>query len=107
MTTQEMTIPTQKKTLLVVLTEAVIETALLKDLDSLGLRGYTISDARGRGDRGVRNAAWGDAANIRLEIICAREQAEKLLSHLQVHYYEHYAMVTYLQDVEVLRPEKF
>jgi hypothetical protein len=52
-----MTLSTEKRTLLTVITEAAIEQTLLRDLDRLGVRGYTVTDARGRGGRGVRDAA--------------------------------------------------
>lgn len=102
-----MTLPTEKRTLLTVITEAAIEQTLLRDLDRLGVRGYTVSDARGKGGRGVRDAAWGEAANIRIEVICPRTQAESVLAHIQARYYVDYAMVAFLQEVEILRPEKF
>ena len=102
-----MILPTEKRTLLTVITEGVIEQTLLRDLERLGVRGYTVSDARGRGSRGVRDAVWGEAANIRIEVICPRAQAESVLGHLQARYYSDYAMVAFLQDVEILRPEKF
>ena len=102
-----MTLPTERRTLLTVITEAAIEKTLLRDLEQLGVRGYTVSDARGRGSRGVRDAAWGEAANIRIEVICPRAQADALLSHVQSRYYADYAMVAFLQEVEILRPEKF
>jgi hypothetical protein len=102
-----MTLATQKRTLITVITESAIEAALLRDFDKLGVRGYTVSDARGRGSRGVRDAAWEEAANIRVEVICSRTLAESMLSHLQERYYVNYAMVAFLQDVEILRPEKF
>lgn len=102
-----MNLHTEKRTLLVLFTEAALEPVLLRDFDRLGVRGYTVSDARGKGHRGVRDAAWDEARNIRIEIICGREQAETLLLHLQERYYTNYAMVAYLSEVEVLRPEKF
>ena len=102
-----MTLLTEKRTLLTVITEAAIEKTLLRDLEQLGVRGYTVSDARGRGSRGVRDAAWGEAANIRIEVICPRAQAEVVLGHIQARYYADYAMVAFLQEVEILRPEKF
>ena len=64
-------------------------------------------EARGRGSRGVRSAEWDTESNIRLEIICNRELAERIAEHLQVRYYDNFAMVCYLAEVEVLRPEKF
>ncbi len=102
-----MTLSTENRTLITVITEAAIEDALLRDLDNLGVRGYTVSDARGRGSRGVRDAAWEEAANIRIEVICSRILAESVLNHVQVRYYTNFAMVAFLQDVEILRPEKF
>ncbi len=102
-----MTIITEKRTLLTVITESAIEETLLKDLEKLGVRGYTVSDARGRGGRGVRDATWGEVSNIRLEVICARILAENVLNYIQNYYYANYAMVAFLQDVEILRPEKF
>lgn len=98
---------TEKRTLLTIFTEAALETLLLKDMDRLGVRGYTVSDARGRGARGIRDAAWDESRNIRIEVICARPQAEALLGHLQERYYSNYAMVACLSEVEVLRPGKF
>ncbi len=102
-----MTLSAEKRTLLTVITESVIEEILLKDMERLGVRGYTVSDARGRGGRGVRDATWGEVSNIRLEVICTRVLAEAVLEHIQSHYYDNYAMVAFLQDVEILRPEKF
>ena len=102
-----MTLQTEKRALLTVITEAAIEQTLLRDLERLGVLAYTVSDARGRGSRGVRDAAWGEAANIRIEVICARAQALAVLGHVQARYYADYAMVAFLQEVEILRPEKF
>ena len=102
-----MTLLTEHRTLLTVITEASIEKRLLADLELLGVRGYTVSDARGRGSHGVRDAAWGEAANIRIEFICSRPLAESVLEHLAQRYYANFAMVAFLQAVEILRPEKF
>ena len=55
----------------------------------------------------MRSAGWDTEGNIRLEIICNRELAERIAEHLQVRYYDHFAMVCYLAQVEVLRGEKF
>jgi nitrogen regulatory protein PII len=93
--------------LLTVVTEAVLERELLGELDALGVRGYTITDARGKGSRGRRQSDWSQEGNIRIEMVCEPALAERVAQHLRERYYDHYAMILFLQDVFVLRPEKF
>jgi nitrogen regulatory protein PII len=93
--------------LLTVFTEAALESQLLRDLERLGARGYTVTNARGKGRRGSRDAGWEVDSNIRVEVVCDEDTARRIASHLQDRYYDNYAMVLLLSDVEVLRPEKF
>lgn len=93
--------------LLTIITETALESVLIKDLERLGIRGYTITDARGKGSRGTRNAAWAESSNIRVEIVCDAATADAVTAHLQAHYYQNYAMILFMSDVAVLRPEKF
>ena len=93
--------------LLTVICEAGLENDLLRDLERLGATGYTITDARGRGARGVRNAAWSESANISVEVLCSEPTAEAIVQHLNQRYYANYAMVLFMADVAVLRVEKF
>jgi hypothetical protein len=93
--------------LLTVVTEAVLERELLGELDALGVRGYTITDARGKGGRGRRQSDWSQEGNIRIEMVCEPALAERVARHLRERYYDHYAMIVFLQDVSVLRPDKF
>lgn len=93
--------------LLTVITEAALEPALVRDIERLGAHGYTVTDARGKGNRGVRNAGWETSSNIRIEVVCDAGTAAAIASHLQQHYYAHYAIILFMTDVEVLRPERF
>jgi hypothetical protein len=93
--------------LLTVVTEAVLERELLTEFDALGVRGYTITDARGKGGRGRRQSDWAQEGNIRIEIVCDAALAERVAARLRERYYDHYAMILFLQDVSVLRPDKF
>lgn len=93
--------------LLTVITEATLERELTREIETLGARGYTITDARGRGEHGERTSSWAHTGNIRVEIICDEPLAERLMTHLRARYYANYAMVLFVHDVEVLRPEKF
>jgi len=93
--------------LLTVITEAALEHYLERDLERLGATGYTISNARGKGSRGTREADWEADSNIRVEVVCDEATARRIAGHLQQRYYANYAMILLLADVEVLRPEKF
>lgn len=93
--------------LLTIVCESELEKALLKDLDALGAHGYTVTDARGRGDRGVRDAAWSASSNIRVEVLCPEDTALRIAEEVSRRYYQHYAVVQWLCDAQVLRPQKF
>ena len=95
------------RTLLTIVTEAALEDTLVRDIENLGARGYTITDARGKGSRGKRDATWAPHANIRLEVLCDAVTARAICAALRERYYENYSMVTYVGEVDVLRPEKF
>ncbi|TVR50827.1 MAG: transcriptional regulator [Gemmatimonadales bacterium] len=93
--------------LVTIVTEAALERRLIEEVKRLGAKGYTIVKASGEGARGVREAAWEHSKNIRMETICRPEVADAIMEHLSSKYYEHYAMVAWTTDVEVLRPDKF
>jgi nitrogen regulatory protein PII len=93
--------------LLTIVTEALLERELLAEFEALGVRGYTITDARGKGSRGTRQSDWAQEGNIRIEIVCEPALAERVAARLRERFYDHYAMILYLQDVSVLRPDKF
>lgn len=98
---------TERRKLLTIVAEAPLEQRMIKDLERLGAHGYTITDARGKGGRGVRNAGWERSANIRVEVVCDATTAAAIAVHLKDTYYDNYAMILFISEVEVLRPEKF
>ena len=93
--------------LLTIVTEAAVEKLLVKDLEKLGAHGYTITDVRGKGNRGVRNSASEASSNIRVEVVCDESTADAITRHLQEHYYDNFAMILFTADVAVVRPAKF
>lgn len=93
--------------LVTVVTEASIEHKLADEFEKLGAHGYTITDARGKGARGVRDASFEFEANVRIEVICDDTVARAIIDHLKEHYFANYAMIWFMSEVEVLRPTKF
>ncbi len=96
-----------KRKLLTIICETDIERKLSDDVMALGAHGYTVTEARGRGAGGERDAAWGPSGNIRMEVICDAVVAQAISERLSKNYFDHFSMVLYLTDVEVLRDDKF
>ena len=97
----------EHRKLLTIVTEAALEQEIVREIERLGARGYTITDARGKGGRGIRNAGWKLSANIRIEVVCTVDTAHAIAAAFREHYYDNYAMILFIGDVEVLRLEKF
>lgn len=96
-----------QRKLLTVVTEEALERPLVKIIREAGARGYTIVEARGEGRRGKRGPGVEKGGNIRLEVICEEAVADQIAETLHRKYFSDFAMVLYLQDVEVIRGEKF
>ncbi len=93
--------------LVTIIIESPLENMIIKDLKNFGVSGYTITDVRGEGARGKRKGDWDQNRTICFTIICRSEQAHAILDHLAKVYFEDYAIVAYLSDVEVHRGNKF
>jgi nitrogen regulatory protein P-II 2 len=83
------------------------DAALVRDARQLGAHGYTISEVRGGGDRGDREAAWEADRSIEMKVICEAAVAEQLAQHILANYAPHYAVTMFTVDVGVFRPQKF
>ena len=91
--------------LVTIMTEAVLENMLVSDIEALGAPGYSITDARGKGSRGKRDAGWAPHANIRIEVICDAATAQVLCQALSDRYGDNYPMLMTIADVTVLMPD--
>ena len=95
------------KTLLVILCEAALEKALVRDARAAGAQGWTVTDVRGGGSEGVRDGIWEADRNIEMKIICEAAVAETIAEQVMAQYVPHYALALYFSEVEVLRPDRF
>ena len=50
--------PDIDRKLLTIITEALLESELCETIDKMGATGYTVTNARGAGSRGIRDAGW-------------------------------------------------
>ncbi len=98
---------------LVVVVEQVIRDKVCSLIESHGASGYTVVDCSGKGHHGD-HAGTGRAlvaqgfALSRIEaIVSDRAAAERMAVALTETYLKQQSGIVYLQDAEILRPDKF
>lgn len=89
-----------------IIAEALLEDRLLGEIRQLGARGYTLTEVRGEGIRGVHASEW-EGHNLQIDVLVSSEVADRLLDHLAEKYFAVYAVVAYVVDVDVVRSERY
>lgn len=79
---------------------------LTNEILKLGATGYTLSDAHGRGESGRAPLDW-EGANVRIEVIASPATASRIIQHMADHYFDRHGFIAFLQDIEVVRGEKY
>lgn len=97
---------TTKLKLVTIVAERVLEGRLLRALEELGSKGFTLTEATGKGSRGVRASEW-EGPDVRIETIVSPAVADAIVSHIAEHYFAHYAVIVHMHDTEVVRGEKY
>ncbi len=98
---------TSPRKVLTIVIEAAIERLVIAELKRAGVSGFTVLEARGFGERGAREGDWDQSRSLRIETICDESTAERLAERLLDRLGGDYALVLWLQNVEVLRGRKF
>lgn len=91
----------QPMQLLTILTEAVLEDILIEEIMALGAKGYTISDARGRGKHGLRSGNWSASGNIRIEVVGDAALCARIVERLKAQYQRDYGLLMFTTQVEL------
>ncbi|MEM9281990.1 MAG: transcriptional regulator [Verrucomicrobiota bacterium] len=89
-----------------IISESLLKDEILSLIQKEGATGYTLTKVEGEGTRGVRAMDW-EGRNIRIDTIVTSETADAILAGLNVEYFEDYAVIAWLSEVNVLRGEKF
>lgn len=84
-----------------IITESVVESPLLKEIEALGIEGYTVADVRGRGVRGRRSGSWDASASIRVDVVCSELQAPVLAERVKARFGQGYALFVFVCDAWV------
>lgn len=92
--------------LVTIVTEAILEARLTRDIEGCGSRGWTITDARGHGPRN-RRASELEGGNIRLETLVTPDVAGAIMDLLVRDYFTSYAVAAWKSEVHVSRLERY
>lgn len=103
---------THKATKVVIITEKFITEKVSKLIEECGATGFTITSAGGKGSRGKRSEGRrgvSDAyANVKFEVIVADEAvAHDITNKVAEKFFENYSGITYMEEVNIVRPQKF
>ncbi len=95
------------KTLLVIVTEAVLEKTLVREAREHGAQGWTIADVRGAWHEGERSGDWEADRTIEMKIVCEAEVADAIAAQVLAVYAPNYSVAIWFKDVTVLRPDRY
>jgi nitrogen regulatory protein P-II 2 len=98
---------THPRTMLVIIAESALEKSLVHDARRFGAHGYTITEVRGGGEGGEREARWEADRSIEMKVICDEAVAAKLAHYVLQNYAPNYAVTLFTAEVGVFRPQKF
>ncbi|MCE8007235.1 hypothetical protein [Aestuariivita sp.] len=96
----------------VIITERVILDRVAEIIEAQGATGYTHVSAGGKGSRGKRSSnrpgVSGISANVKIEVIVGSlEMAEAIADAVAGAFFDNYSGITYVEEVQILRPHKF
>jgi len=95
-----------------IVTEKRNEKEIERIVEEAGATGYTVFEGSGKGSHGVKSrerpSVVAAFSLVKIEVIVAdRETAETIAERVAATYFDDYAGIVYLDDVEILRREKF
>ena len=87
--------------LVTVVAEKVLKDQLVQKVLELGATGCSYHPTQGNGSRNARHDDMF-SENFQLKVVCPPDVAERILTYISHHYFEDYAIVAWVTDVEVL-----
>ncbi len=96
-----------KRKMVTIVAESSIEAPIVRTIKRMGATGYTLIGVQGEGSRGVRQGDWDQARNVQIQTICSADMGHAIMDALYAEFYDDYAIIAYLTDIEVHRANKF
>jgi nitrogen regulatory protein P-II 2 len=94
--------------LVTVVGESVIMDDIAEEGMKLGATGYTMTEVNGHGSRSARNvASTTGARTMKVEFVVPADVAVSILTHISHQYFDDYAVIAWLSDVQVVRGQQY
>lgn len=88
--------------------ESVIMDDIAEEGMKLGATGYTMTEVNGHGSRSARNvASTTGARTMKVEFVVPADVAVSILTHISHQYFDDYAVIAWLSDVQVVRGQQY
>ena len=88
--------------LVTVVAEEVLKDQLVRKVLELGATGASYHATEGIGSRTARHDdVFGE--NFQLKVVCPQDVAERILTYISNHFFDDYAIVAWIADVQVVR----
>ena len=87
---------------LVIICEEALEHHVGRDIVACSAKGFSVSTVRGRGHRGVRDAQWLLSSNVRFEVLCTQEVAQRIADQVREKYERNFGLVLFCLDASTL-----
>ncbi len=93
--------------LLTITCEILAQENIIEILKKHKITGYTTYEVDGNGSRGLRGQGLKNEKNVKVEVIMREEKLQDVVEEISRTLFANFAIVLYVSDVGVLRPEKF
>ena len=93
--------------LLTITCEILAQKNIIDILHKHKVSGYTTYEVDGDGSKGLRGQGFQNEKNVKIEIILSEEKLQDIVEELTRTMFSDYAIIVYVSDVGVVRPEKF
>lgn len=93
--------------LLTIVCEILAQKNVIDIFEKHKVSGYTIYEAEGNGAKGIRGKGFKNEKNVKIETILTEKTAEKIIEEILSTLISDYAIIFYINDVQVARVEKF
>lgn len=93
--------------LLTIICEVLAKPSVVGILERHGVSGHTSYEVHGEGSRGTRGQGLSGDRNVKIDVLLSEAKCGDVVEELARTMFSDYAIIVYVCDAGVVRPEKF